>query len=137
MVMLPDDVLLEIFAFYVEEINFYSIHAWHTLVHVCRKWRIVVFGSPRRLNLRLQCGTARKPVRARETLDIWPPLPIVIWQYDHLTWDMGDIMATLEYNDRVCEIKLWDASSSQLEQVLTAMQESFPALTNLLLRSRS
>jgi hypothetical protein len=135
--MLPDDALIEIFAFYVEEISFHSIDAWHTLVHVCRNWRTVVFGSPRRLNLRLQCGTARKPVRARETLDIWPPLPIVLWQHDHLAWDMDNIMAALEHNDRVCEIGFWDASSSQLEKVLAAMQEPFPALTNLLLRSRS
>jgi hypothetical protein len=136
--LLPDDILLEIFAFYVEDINFFSIDAWHTLVHVCRKWRVLVFGSPRRLNLRLQCGTGRKPVRARETLDIWPPLPIVLWQHDHLAWDTDNIMAALEHNDRVCEIKLWDASSSQLEKVLGAMQEPFPALTNLLLRcSRS
>jgi hypothetical protein len=76
-------------------------------------------------------------VRARETLDIWPALPIVLWQHDHLTWDMDNIMAALEHNDRVCEIKLWDASNSQLEKVLEAMQEPFPALTNLLLRSRS
>jgi hypothetical protein len=135
--MLPDDVLLEMFAFYVEDTNFYSIEAWHTLVHVCRKWRIVVFGSPRRLNLRLQCGTARKPVCARKTLDIWPPLPIVLWQHDHLAWDMDNIMAALEHNNRVCEIKFWDASSSQLEKVLARMQEPFPALTSLLLRSRS
>jgi hypothetical protein len=25
--------------------------AWYTLVHVYQKWRSVVFGSPRRLNL--------------------------------------------------------------------------------------
>ena len=135
--VLPDYVLLEIFVFYVEEISFYSIDAWHALVHVCRKWRIVVFGSPRRLNLRLQCGTARKPALARETLDIWPPLPIVLWQHDHLAWDMDNIMATLEHNDRVCEIKLWDASSLQLEKISAAMQEPYPALTSLLLRSRN
>ena len=96
-----------------------------------------MFGSPRRLNLRLQCGTARKPVRARGKLDIWPPLPIVLRQHDHLAWDMDNIMAALEHNDRVCEIKLWDASSPQLEKVLAEMQEPFPALTSLLLRSRS
>ena len=135
--MLPDVVLLETFTFYVGDVNFYSIDAWHTLVHVCRKWRIVVFGSPRRLNLRLQCGTTRKPVGAQETLDIWPPLPIVIWQHDHLAWDMDNIMAALENNDRVCEINLWDASSLQLERVLAAMKEPFPTLTNVRLHSRN
>ena len=48
--MLPDDVLLEIFDFIVEEegrrgkVDF---EKWHTLVHVCRRWRSLVFGSPR------------------------------------------------------------------------------------------
>ena len=45
--MLPDVALLEIFDFYEDEIR---IEAWHTLVQVCRKWRNLVFGSPRRLN---------------------------------------------------------------------------------------
>ena len=135
--LLPDDVLLEILAFYMEETSFYSIDTWHTLVHVNRKWRIVVFGSPRRLKLRLQCGTARK--RSRQTLDIWPALPIVLWQHDHLAWDTNsdNIMAALEHHNRVCEIKLWDASSSQLEKVLAVVKDPFPALTSVLLRSRS
>jgi hypothetical protein len=40
-------VLLEIFDFYVFE------ESWETLIHVCRRrrWRYVVFGSPRRLDL--------------------------------------------------------------------------------------
>jgi hypothetical protein len=33
--------------------RWFTIQAWHTLVHVCRKWRTVVLGSPRRLDLRL------------------------------------------------------------------------------------
>ena len=46
--MLPDDVLLEIFDFYVDEeegLPFKSIYIqeWITLVHVCRRWRRVVF----------------------------------------------------------------------------------------------
>ena len=62
--MLPDVALLEIFDFYGDEEH---TEAWRTLVHVCQKWRNVVFGSPRRLDLRLYC-TARTPVR--ETLDL-------------------------------------------------------------------
>ena len=42
--MLPDLPLLGIFHFYVDKGECYA------LVHVCRKWRNVVFGSPRRLN---------------------------------------------------------------------------------------
>jgi hypothetical protein len=126
--MLPDDVLLEIFAFHVEEIDFSSINAWHTLVHVCQKWRIVVFGSPRSLNLRLQCGTTKE--RAQEKLDIWPLLPIVLRQCCFVPKAMDYIMAALEHNDRVCEIKLWNAKISEF---MPAMQEPFPTLTILYL----
>ena len=45
--MLPDVALLKIFDFYVEA----RADVWYTLVQVCRKWRSVAFGSPRRLNL--------------------------------------------------------------------------------------
>jgi hypothetical protein len=47
--ILPDDALLEIFDFYLGETEW--TNRWHILVHVCRRWRLVVFGSPRRLNL--------------------------------------------------------------------------------------
>ena len=53
--MVPDVALLTIFDIYMDE---EKIETWQTLVHVCRKWRNIVFGSPRRLNLRLFC-TAR------------------------------------------------------------------------------
>ena len=83
--MLPDDVLLNIFDFNVtvdDDIYEYSgviektrIEEWIPLAHVCRRWRSVVFNSPLRLNLRLVC-TPKTP--ARDTLDIWPPLPLII-----------------------------------------------------------
>ena len=55
--VLPDVALLEIFAFVVDDND--SIDAWHPLVHVCQKWRNIVFGSPRRLNLQLHCTAGR------------------------------------------------------------------------------
>jgi hypothetical protein len=70
-------------------------------------------------------------VRAQETLDIWPPLPIVLWQHDHIAWDMDNIMRTLKHNDRVCEIKLWDASRSQLEKVLAAIMSHAGAIPDI------
>ena len=54
--ILPDDVLLEIFDFYMIIPSYTGnprYKAWQSLVHVCRRWRILVFGSPRRLDLRL------------------------------------------------------------------------------------
>ena len=90
---LPDDDLLETFDFYVdgdmdedfESLEKPRIQEWITLAHVCRRWRTVVFQSPRRLNLRLFC-TSETP--ARDTLDIWPPLPLVI-RSTHRTFDDG------------------------------------------------
>ena len=76
--MLPDDVLLEIFYYKPWEEPVHeeeAMMAWQSLVHVCRRWRSVVFGSPRRLKLRLVC-TAN--TRARDKVDVWPALPLVI-----------------------------------------------------------
>ena len=127
---LPDVALLTIFDFYMDKV---PIEAWHTLVHVCQKWRIVVFGSPRRLDLRLHC-TARTPVR--EVLDIWPLLPIVVGADGLRKWGVDNIFAALEYNNRVCELSLIDSgvSSSQWEKVFSVMQQPFPALKRLLLQ---
>jgi hypothetical protein len=96
----------------------FGIEAWHTLVHV-------VFGSPRRLDLRLFC-TEKTPFR--ETLAIWPPLLIVVRQFDK---GIDNIMAVLEHNDRVCEITLWHISSLELEEVLVPMQKPYLTLTDL------
>src|SRR5216684_3747626 len=132
--VLPDVALLEIFDCHVNqlrEVNDYSleIQAWHTLVHVCRKWRSVVFGSPCRLNLRLLCAE-KTPVR--ETLAVWPPFPIVVRQFDYDdTWRIDNIMAALEHNDRVCEIGPFSVTSFELEGVLAPMQKPYPALTDL------
>ena len=123
--MLPDVALLEIFDFYVDGAR---INAWYTLVHVCRNWRHVVFGSPHRLDLRLHC-TARTPVRM--TLDVWPLLPIVVWNNGHGMWGVDNIIAALEHHNRICRIDLWPVPSSQLETVLGAMQQPFPTLTDL------
>src|SRR5229473_4131319 len=131
--VLPDVALLEIFDCYMNKVreddgDDVEAQAWHTLVHVCRKWRSVVFGSPRRLNLRLFC-TEKTPVR--EMLAVWPPLPIVVWRIGERTWGIDNIMAALEHNDRVCKITLWDISSLELEEVLASMQKPYPVLTDL------
>ena len=135
--MLPDVALLEIFDCYVEvareeEIEEYKLYrrlkiqGWHTLVHVCRKWRIIVLGSPRRLGLRLLC---REKTPVKETLSVWPPLPIVIKQF--YPTQMENIILALEHNERICKIDLIEVTNSQQEEVLAAMQQPFPALTKL------
>ena len=139
---LSDDVLLEILDLYPdkdedidlnnEEDESCSYDAWYALAHVCRRWRYVVFESPRRLNLRLHCTSKR---RVREMLGVWPALPIVIWDLWSSISDEDNIVAALEHRDRVCEIKLRRLTRLQLEKLMPLMQESFPALTKLQIES--
>ena len=129
--ILPDDVLLEMFDYYQHEaLELDDIEGWQTLVHVSRKWRWVVFDSPRRLNLQLLCS---ERTHTRETLIIWPPLPIVIMVsgYNLSGCNEDDIIAAFEHHDRVREIDLSGVPSSLLEKLLAATQEPFPALTTL------
>jgi hypothetical protein len=115
-----------------------DIEKWHTLVHVCRQWRYVVFASPRRLKLRLLC-TDKRPVR--EMLCIWPTsLPIVIWSNHRpisLMDGVDNIIAALEQPDRVYRIDLRSVPSSLLERVADLMQRPFPALEYLELRTEN
>jgi hypothetical protein len=129
--MLPDDVLLQIFYFFVDKTSEFpknEIEKWQTLVHVCRRWRRVVFGSPRHLNLRLVC-TPETP--ARETLDVWPSLPLLIRDSYYKTEDVDDIIAVLKRSDRVVKIRLYNVVVSGLENVLATMGVPFPELTRL------
>jgi hypothetical protein len=132
--VLSDISLLEIFNFYLYG-TWYGKQkmAWHTLVHVCRKWRNLVFESPRRLNLRLY-WPLRIPVR--EMLDVWPPLPIVIKLDTHLPRAEDNTSVGLEYNDRICHLDLFGTPwrDSRSKQFLVAMQRPFPVLNYLRLR---
>ena len=131
--MLSDDILIEIFDFYVDEDLDEDWKRerrmdWMTLVHVCRRWRGLVFQSPRRLNLRLVC-TPKLPLS-----DIWPPLPLVVLDTPHDgTTGLNNIVAALEHNDRVSQIKLDCSSFPTLENVanMAAMQKPFLDLTHL------
>jgi hypothetical protein len=121
--MLPEIALLEIFDFHVE----LSIEAWQTLVHVCRKWRDIVFGSPRRLNLRLYCGARRL---VREMLDIWPPLPIVILACGIGRRELRNQMdSIIGHTDRICELDVMLILDS--EKVMAVIEKPFPLLTHL------
>jgi hypothetical protein len=132
--MFPDNVLIDIFDFFRK--SHYHIVClswkWHILVHVCQRWRRIVFASPRRLGLRI-CCTNGTPVR--KNLDIWPAFPIVIDYDKRITLsDEDNVIAALEHPDRVCYIWLGLGTyitGSLLGKMATVMQESFPALTHL------
>ncbi|KAI0270854.1 hypothetical protein BGY98DRAFT_1189894 [Russula aff. rugulosa BPL654] len=119
--MLLDEVLLEIFACYVEESKMRD--AWHTLACVCRRWRSIALGSPRRLNLRIFCS---ERILVRDKLDLWPPFPIVLTIDYHRRLGGDNILATLEHHDRVCEIAIWNISNLNIRYTDDGMASLIP-----------
>ncbi|KAH8981708.1 hypothetical protein EDB92DRAFT_170656 [Lactarius akahatsu] len=119
---LTDNVLVEIFDFcrlgedHVQlEYSSRTVWKWNLLVHVCRRWRQIIFASPRRLHLENLC-TNGTPVG--NDLGIWPDIPIVM-RYgirDTIPFDDEDnVIAALEHPDRLCRIGLhMTGSGSQL-----------------------
>jgi hypothetical protein len=69
-----------------------------------------------------------------ETLDLWPPLPIVIAARPDRNWDVYNIIVALEHTDRICRLDIDSFPSSELEEVLEVMHQPFPELTSLELR---
>ena len=140
---LPDDLLLEIFYSYVvryQDGDFYglvsgtrktirAIQSWQSLVHVCRRWRGLTFGSPRRLNLQLFYTSG---ISARKSLDVWPALPLLI-QGGVSEMSVDNVVAELEHSDRIHQISLRCHTTSHLERLWTAMQIPFPELAHLYL----
>jgi hypothetical protein len=139
--ILPDDVLLLIFYnFYFDRwssldrlYRLYGVNRqpptwrWDRLVHVCRRWRSLVFASPKFLDLKLDCG----PWTRVELINIWPPLPIIIWNGSNPEPPDYNPGAAIVHPNRVCEIHLVDLKLSQLQRVASVMQEQFPALIHL------
>ena len=131
--ILPDDVLLNIFDFIraippevrQDRVGRTCSSWWHQLVHVCQRWRTVIFASPKFLDLVLVCG----PTTRTELLGIWPPLPIIIRSKLNrdMPYDYG-FNSEIRHHDRVREINLFEPNWFQLEQ---AMQVQFPALIHL------
>jgi hypothetical protein len=107
----------------------YEGEVWRTLVHVCRRWRALVFVSPHYLNVQLFCSI-ETPVLAK--LDIWPALPIVVYHHDFLEEELDNLIAAIKHNDRVCKIDFRSPFDiGQLDEILSVMEVPFPALTNL------
>ena len=128
--ILPDDVLLYIFQLYygLEDVD--RLSWWHQMVHVCRRWRSVVFQSPKFLDLRLVCG----PRTRVEFTGIWPLLPIIISNMaDRPMPEDYDFGAAMTHPSCVYEISLLRLTSSQLQCLASAMQVQFPALIHLML----
>ena len=133
--VLPDDMLVEIF-FYVNIRVWYIQNPWHALVHVCRRWRHIVFASPRSLDLRLEYR-GHGPVS--EVLDAWPVLPVMLrTSLNDLLhplldqrWDNRVAALESKHHNRICEIRLSSFPISRWERFTAAMQKPFPELTCL------
>ncbi|KAI9510571.1 hypothetical protein F5148DRAFT_1147433 [Russula earlei] len=129
---LPDDVLVEIFHFCVDQDI--RTNGWHTLVHVCQRWRDVVFASPRRLNLRLWYS-GKRPMS--EMLDVWPVLPVEISRGPNMSHFWENVAAALEseHHHRICKIGLFYIPTTEWERLAATMQKPFPELTYLRFRA--
>ena len=130
--MLPDNVLLEIFDLYQK---FYGNLTWNALkwcllVHVCQRWRQIVFASPHRLNLRILCT---RSTSVRKLLHVWPPLPICLSYMSKSRSNADDAIAALEHGDRVSYVEL-NVTGPLLEKMEEVMQVPFPVLTQLYIK---
>ena len=133
---LPDNVLLEIFELdlgkdSVDGFDYGHDHnRWQTLVHVCRRWRSIVFASPRRLDLAIEF---RESANSR-ALDIWPALPILIYVFRIGSKEqVTNVIAALRQRNRVRKIyydDYEDCEDSLLKEI-AAIDEPFPSLTSL------
>ncbi|KAH8978460.1 hypothetical protein EDB92DRAFT_583766 [Lactarius akahatsu] len=130
---LSDSVLLNIFRYYLDV----APRLWPRLVHICRRWRHIVFASQRILHLRIFC-THGTPVL--KTVRHWPVMPTIV-QYGG-TLELGapapededNIMAALKRSDLVSSISL-TVTSSLLEK-LSSIERPFLGLEELVLLSQ-
>jgi len=143
--VLPDDILLETFGFYLgkddaDTIRYiHNYDRWQTLVHVCRRWRCIVFASPRRLDLKLFWCTRQRPVNS-QMLDIWPILPIVILVAEDIqsNEDLTSVIAMLRHHNRVCKVCYYNEQfQDSFLKEFAAIDKPFLALTSLELRVSS
>jgi hypothetical protein len=107
-------------------------------VHVCQRWRYLIFESPTRLNLQLSFSEISPVV---ELLDVWPPFPFVIGfcldSPDDHGHSIDKLFAALEHHDRVREIHITSPMGFLWEEIAMAIEESepFPELRSLMLDS--
>jgi len=133
--VLSDDVLICIFDLYRQELKDYDdIWPWHTLAHVCQRWRNVIFAWPHHLDLRLRC---RSRTAATKALNVWPTLPISVHSHVSLFVYGDDIIDALEHRDRIAGIKLSQLTRSRLARCTSLLQEPFPVLRFLSLNCRA
>jgi hypothetical protein len=108
-----------------------SEHWWHTLAHVCQRWRKVLLESASYLELSLVC-TNGTPVA--DMLAHSPPLPLLIDHISHdiTTEDEEGIIFALKQRHRVRRIRLQLPVTSP-QMIIVAIEEEYPILEYLLI----
>ncbi|KAH8984721.1 hypothetical protein EDB92DRAFT_2116998 [Lactarius akahatsu] len=130
---LSDNVLLKIFRYYLDV----SPRHWPKLVHICHRWRRIVFASQQTLHLRMFCAHGRPVLKI---LRCYPTLPIAVQYGGCLELDPpapedeGNIVAALKQSNRVSSINL-TVTSSLLEK-LSSIKRPFSELEDLVLLSQ-
>ena len=108
-----------------------TTHGADALVHVCQRWRNVIFAWPHHLDLRIHCESKTAAMKA---LDVWPTFSISIRKRSMLISDnRDDIIDALEHRDRIAGITLSSLGRSQFERCASWMQGLFPVLRSLTL----
>ncbi|KAH9161024.1 hypothetical protein EDB89DRAFT_2080996 [Lactarius sanguifluus] len=136
--VLPDNVFLDIFEFCLRDSTMTELgviqhmRKWQILVHVCQRWRRIVFASPLRLDLHLSCSYGT-PVR--RNLGSWPiTLPLAIDYPSSLSRlthrDEDSIIFALKRTSRVHHIDI-HVPGLLSRNVADVMRRSFPVLTHL------
>ena len=136
---LDDDSILHVFYLYrpffedkdnIEDWN-YNARWWYGLVHVCRRWRNILFGSAIYLGLSLLC-TYGTPVA--DMLALSPPLPLLIGYFGYYrgltSEDEEGIILALKQHGRVRRIRLHRVVSI-MQRLSLVMDEEFPILEYL------
>ena len=134
---LDDDSLLQIFSCYRldDEENWYLRLGWLMLIHVCPRWRNLIYDSWSHLDL---CLLLTNDSPSMDTLSHLPPLPLIIHYSDRTRTitrkDEGNMYLGLQQHDRVRRVIL-QAPSSKLRMWLEPMNKLLPVLGELSLFS--
>ncbi|KAH9168483.1 hypothetical protein EDB89DRAFT_2203228 [Lactarius sanguifluus] len=131
--ILPDDILLEIFAFCLHDPrtsldSMRHMRVWQRLVHICQRWRQIIYASPRRLDLHLCCSN-NTPFRTLKNLSLWRDFPLAVVFF--ISKGQDDLIAALEHPARVRRINILTTMYQDVFEVVEAMRVPFPALTHL------
>jgi hypothetical protein len=135
---LPEDVLLEIFDAYRQEMEILTRYAnvwnsrdgWYKLAHVCPRWRRLVLLSPTRLHVHL-LFTPRRSSRVT-MLKRLPPFPILV-DYRDASWTEREenlALAAISHRSRVRGIALRTPYTDAVK-LCRALSQPFPELESL------